>query len=95
MRKQKDATKRVLRRTPKGFASGAQRLQERAMRNDRTVLCREVLEVLSGILEGRVQAEKAHAAEQQGHALHQAENGRRRKEDVGAPAPRTSRAPAA
>jgi hypothetical protein len=64
------------------------------MRYDHAVLSREVLEVMSGILERKLQVEKA-AAEKHRHASDPSQNERWRIETAGAPAPLTSRTPAA
>ena len=64
------------------------------MRNDQAALCREVLEVLSGILENKLQAEKAPAGK---HAptSDSAQHERNRVANVSAPDPQRSRVPAA
>ena len=64
------------------------------MRNDHAVLCREVLEVLSGILENKLQAAKAPAGK---HipTSDPAQHKPVRVANVSAPDPLRSRVPAA
>ena len=63
------------------------------MRNDHAVFCREVLEVLSGILENKLQAEKAPAGKRAPTSA-SAQYERMRVANVSAPDPLRSRVPA-
>ena len=58
------------------------------MRNDRAVLCREVLKVLNGILERKLEAENAKKRDR---ALEPTQKKRRRKRTTGVPGPLASR----
>jgi hypothetical protein len=64
------------------------------MRYDHAVLCREVLEVLTGILERKLQAEKA-TAEKHAPTSDSAQHERMRVANVSASDPLRSRVPAA